>query len=160
MLQATSQDSTNVVRLPGKSKRTRKAPRPLIALGRQRKVGFAMLASALLLSVLSTKHQIAGLVEMTNDPYTCILAVVIETGYILLEVAKLTVFGKAEIAVRQTLMIMLTGLLALSATMNAYAFSLSAAEAHQMVAIGFGILIPFLVFGFARIAGPMVLARR
>jgi hypothetical protein len=31
---------------------------------------------------------------------------------------------------------------------------------YKLVAIGFGILVPPMVFGFARVGGPMVLAHR
>jgi hypothetical protein len=122
-------------------------------------LGFGMLTAVLLLSVLSTKHQIAGLMLMTGDSYTMILAVVIELGYVLLEIAKLTVIGKTEVTVRRTLMVMLVGLLTLSAVMNAFAFTLTAGE-YKLVAIGFGILVPLMVFGFARVGGRMVLAQR
>jgi hypothetical protein len=153
---------TNVVSLPRKSTKTktRSAPRPLIALRRQRNVGLGMLAAALLLSVLSTKHQISGLMLVTGDSYTAILALVIEVGYLMCELAKLVLVGKTEVSVKKTLMVMLIGLLVLSATMNAFAFSITATADHQVVAIAFGILVPILVYGFARVGGPMILAHR
>jgi hypothetical protein len=159
---ATTQNNANVVQLLRRSKatKTRTAPRPLTALKRQRMVGFGMLTAALLLSVLSTKHQIAGLMYMTGDSYTMILALVIEVGYIACELAKLVLVGKTEVSVKWTLTTMLIGLLALSALMNSYAFSLTASAEHQLVAIGFGVLVPLLVYGFARVGGPMVLATK
>jgi hypothetical protein len=87
------------------------------------------------------------------------MAITIELGYVLLEIAKLVLVGRAEAAVRTTLMVMLVGLLALSAVMNAFAFSLTSGD-HQWVAMGFGVLVPLMVFGFARVGGPMVLAHR
>lgn len=148
----------NVVQLPSRKTKVRKAPRALIALRRQRVVGYGLLGAALLVSVLSTKHQIHGLVHITGDAYVTIMAVVIELGYIALELAKLVVVGKTERSVHRTLMIMLVGLIALSAVMNAFAFSLTATE-FPYIAMAFGVLVPLLVFGFARIGGPMILAR-
>jgi hypothetical protein len=160
MTQATAQNTANVVRLQSSRKpKTRRAPRSLVALRRQRTVGYGALLAALFLSVLSTKHTILGLTHVTGDSYVMIMAITIELGYILLEGAKLVLIGRTELAVRRTLMVMLVGLLVLSAVMNAFAFSLTSTD-YPLIAMAFGILVPFMVFGFARIGGPMILAQR
>lgn len=156
---------TNVVASPyvnrqsSRKAKTRRAPRSLVALKRQRIVGYGHLGAALFLSLFSMKHMIHGMTYVTGDNYVMMMAITIELGYILLEVAKLVLVGKTEDAVKRTLMVMLVGLLVLSAVMNAFAFSLTSAD-YPWVAMAFGVLVPFMVFGFARVGGPMVLAQR
>lgn len=161
-------NTANVVRLPAQ-KKTRRAVRPRATsagyakrLRRQHIAASGVALVGIVLTALSLSHLAAGIALVTGAPAleAWALAIGVDLGFLALELAQLSA---ATPAVRRQIekfsrpAILAT--LAVSATLNAFAFGAAAQGMMLYPAAALGVAIPALIYALSRTAFGLSVSR-
>ena len=163
-MQATTQPTTNVVRLSRQTRaKARKAPQSTRQLRRQVIAGSGIGVVALTLVGLSLTHLAHGIALVTNAPAVEGWALVIglDVGFVALELAGIAAASdRMAMTVARYARPAIVGTLAASALFNAAAFASQASGMLVYPAAALGVAVPALVFCLTKIAVALFLDRR
>jgi len=137
------------------NKATKQAHHQLLA-------GVAVGAVALTLTGLSLTHLAHGIEIVTSAPSweAWSMAVGIDCGFVVLEVAQLAVTEKLAREIRKYAAPTIMGTLIGSALLNAFAFGAAATGYIVVPAVALGLAIPAMIYSLTTVATKMYLGRR